>query len=505
MATKTGNNQRVLFVKNNLNPRKYMEMAIVVMKKSVHEPRRDKTSPKVGVVLIMPDGSVDTAFRGELRHGDHAEFTLLERKHRKTDLTGSILFATLEPCAPGARRHPKLACAERIVLARIKEVWVGLEDPDPTVDRKGIKYLQDNGVTVHMFDRDLQQIIEEENSDFLLQAKSRTKDAKQIKPLVLTDLEKVNKKAGFSDISEEALTFYKEKINFEGKITSASFVNKLYRKGILDKEKNKYIPTGIGLILFGKTPEDFYPQAILKGTVKYPNGKIDIEDFGGPLVSIPDAVENWWKRVMPSSIDRSSAQRRTIIDFPYEPVREAVTNALVHRDYDIKGATCHLQINEHTITVKSPGGPVAPITLEQLQNFDAPTLSRNPHIFSVLADVGIVERRGLGMETFMELAKRHKLPLPRYSFVNPYLILTFSRTVEELKGQYGKEGVGELNKEEMNGVVFIQGKKEVTKREYAEYFHISAKKSQRHLSKFSKLGIVKQEIKGPATVYIFQK
>ena len=52
-----------------------------------------------------------------------------------------------------------MSCAERIVLARIKEVWVGIEDPDPTVDRKGIKYLQDCGVTVHMFDRDLQETI----------------------------------------------------------------------------------------------------------------------------------------------------------------------------------------------------------------------------------------------------------------------------------------------------------------------------------------------------------
>lgn len=117
-------------------------------------------------MLILPDGSVHTAYRGEMRHGDHAEFTLLERKHRDKDLTGSILFATLEPCAPGSRRHPKMACAERIVLARIKKVWIGLEDPDPAVDRKGIKYLQDSGIEVYMFDRDLQQIIEKENHDF---------------------------------------------------------------------------------------------------------------------------------------------------------------------------------------------------------------------------------------------------------------------------------------------------------------------------------------------------
>ena len=102
-----------------LNPRKFMELAIEVMRQSVPEPRKDgKASPKVGAVLVKPDGKVETAYRGELRHGDHAEFTLLERKNRGNKLDGSTLFATLEPCAPGARRDPKVDCAERIRVYR---------------------------------------------------------------------------------------------------------------------------------------------------------------------------------------------------------------------------------------------------------------------------------------------------------------------------------------------------------------------------------------------------
>jgi hypothetical protein len=92
------------------SPRELMEMTIEVMQQSVPEPRTDrKASPKVGAVLVKPDGTVQTACRGELRHGDHAEFTLLERKNRGNKLDGSILFATLEPCAPGARRDPTQA------------------------------------------------------------------------------------------------------------------------------------------------------------------------------------------------------------------------------------------------------------------------------------------------------------------------------------------------------------------------------------------------------------
>ncbi len=92
-----------------------------------------------------------------------------------------------------------------------------------------------------------------------------------------------------------------------------------------------------------------------------------------------------------------------------------------------------------------------------------------------------------------------------FAYTNPYLVLMFSRTVDEIKKQYGKKGISALNDKESKGIVFIQDKKEVTKKEYAEYFQISGKTAQRHLSKFSKLGIVKQDIKGPATVYTFQQ
>jgi ATP-dependent DNA helicase RecG len=82
--------------KPKFNARKLMEQAVEVMRKSINEPRTDgDTPPKVGAVLLKPDGTIETACRGELRYGDHAEFTLLERKNRSSRLDGAILFATL--------------------------------------------------------------------------------------------------------------------------------------------------------------------------------------------------------------------------------------------------------------------------------------------------------------------------------------------------------------------------------------------------------------------------
>lgn len=200
--------------KGKFDPREMMEKAVEVMKQSINEPRDDgKASPLVGAVLVKPDGSTDTAFRGELRHGDHAEFTVLERKNRGERLDGSIIFATLEPCAPGARKDPKLSCAERIVNARVAEVWFGIEDPDPTVDREGIRYLERNGIKVHLFDRDLQDEIRDANETFIAHALERAaaaKEKKVVQPAPQSQWDQVIPDAEVADFSTEALKRYRE-------------------------------------------------------------------------------------------------------------------------------------------------------------------------------------------------------------------------------------------------------------------------------------------------------
>lgn len=123
-----------------------------------------------------------------------------------------MLFATLEPCAPGARKHPKLACAERIVNARIGEVWVGIEDPDPLVDRQGIRYLEQNGVKVRLFDLDLQEQIRAANKAFIAQALKRAAEAKEGKTASRTLLSRWDEAAPgttVSDLAPNALARYR--------------------------------------------------------------------------------------------------------------------------------------------------------------------------------------------------------------------------------------------------------------------------------------------------------
>ncbi|MCX5971788.1 MAG: hypothetical protein NTV14_09870 [Coprothermobacterota bacterium] len=485
-----------------LSPRELMELAIEVMRQSVPEPRNDgKTSPKVGAVLVKPDGTVETACRGELRQGDHAEFTLLERKNRGNKLDGSILFATLEPCAPGARRDPKVDCAERIRLARIKEVWVGIQDPDPKVARKGIAHLERNGIKIHMFDRDLQEIIEKENKDFLLQALERAADKKKPVEIVLSPLENKLPAAMMADFRDEALELYREQARIADAVGSIEFNRRLLQQGLLKEDDGRLIPTGFGILLFGKEPRSAIHQAGLLASMLYPNGEQERKEFDEPAVMIPDLLERWLRDKLPNVFDRSRMRREERPALPFEMVREGVVNALIHRDYDIEGGKCQIVVTEDTVTVKSPGKPPLPITLEQLQSFTAPMLSRNPGLHFVFARMGMAEEQGFGIRSLRDRAMKLGLPLPRYTWDAPYLVLTLYRSIEAAAKTLDQDVLKSLSKSEQKGWQWIVAQEMVTSTAYSEAMGIPNRTALNHLKRFTDLGLLRRSGTGPSTRY----
>jgi len=480
-----------------------MELAVEVMRQSVPEPRADgKASPKVGAVLVKPDGTLETACRGELRHGDHAEFTLLERKNRGNKLDGSVLFATLEPCAPGARRHPKIDCAERIRLARIKKVWVGIQDPDPKVARKGIQHLENSGIETAMFDRDLQEIIEKENAEFLKQANERAVEAKKMPTeIVLSPLEGKLSAAVLGDFSDKAMELYRARAAIKEAVGTSEFNRRLVQQGLLREEKGEVVPTGFGLLLFGKEPRRAMRQAGLLVSITYSNGEKERKEFDEPAVLIPDLLVKWLTDKLPNVFDRNRMQREEHPALPFEMVREAVVNALIHRDYSIEGAKCQISVDENTVVVRSPGGPTSPITLKQMQEFSAPMLSRNPSLHFVFARMGMAEEQGLGLNSLRERAKQMNLPLPRFTWDDPYLVLTLYRSTESAARTLGESIYRALTKSEQAGWQWLSKKESVTTAEYQDVMSLPNRTAKNHMKKFTELGLLRMIGAGRATRY----
>ena len=478
--------------------RERMKRAIEVMQRSVSERRTDgKVSPRVGALIVLGNGTEVTARRGELRDGDHAEFTLLERKLRDRDLSGLTLFATLEPCAPGARQAPKRSCAERIVLARLRKVWVGIEDPDPTVDRMGIKYLQDHGVEVAMFDVDLQRRIREENSDFLRRAQERAgEEEEQDEPEVtLSSLGEPLPQVVYHDFSNEALREYRETAGISEAVDTPEFRRRLERLRILTTDDGEMIPTKSGTILFGEAPREAMPQVGLLGTIHYPDGSEETKDFEGPQVLATDQAMKWLRDKLPNTLDRTAARSRSRDESLFRSIREGIVNALVHRDYDIPGAKCQVVVRPDVVEIRSPGSPVEPITLRQLQEFSAPMLSRNPLIHYVFHQMELAEERGLGLKTMRRRLIDAGLPAPRYTFADPYVVLTIFRTAEAVATGLPPEIVRELGEFELAGWSWLLRKRPrwVRTAEYAEALGRDDQAARRELNHLVELGLAEKQ------------
>lgn len=142
---------------------RFMRMAIDEARNSRHEDERPH--PKVGAVVVRDGEVLATAHRGELKLGEHAEFTAPERKLKDAVLAGSTVYTTLEPCT--SRNHPKVPCVQRLVERKVARVVIGMLDPNPEISGKGQRTLRDANIVTDLFPAPLMSEIEELNREFM--------------------------------------------------------------------------------------------------------------------------------------------------------------------------------------------------------------------------------------------------------------------------------------------------------------------------------------------------
>ena len=497
--------------------RKFMEIAVEEMLRSQSE-HTNKEDPMVGVVLIDKNGrELARAHRGNFSAGDHAEFTIFEKLMSDEDPVGGILYVTLEPCTK--RERPKKPCAQRAVEKGIARVAIGIPDPNPEICGRGVAYLRKHGVRVVFFDEDLAEEIRIRNEDFI----NFMQNSKQKKEASMTKLEKLEgpsheeersvPEASPEDFSHEAIRKYLEYKCLPYAVPSQELWTLFRKAKYFVKREERDVPTLAGVVVFGKKPNIFLAEHTItaecfSGT---PEDGISLdkivkdgrENITGPLFYMVEATVSFYKKHV-AKVPRVKGFQRVEEDFEYpvEVIREAIVNALVHRDYTV-GAHISFRMFKDRIIIKSPGHLLLPNTIERIKSFNVTPVRRNPRIADVAFTMKLMEREGYGIPMMSSLLKNYGLRPPDFGYDGGYFVVTlYGREKSSPMYRIRPEHRSQLTSRQLEILNLIWERGRVTSEDITKKFNITRETANQDFRKLLKLGLIERKGIGRATYYV---
>lgn len=171
------------------------------------------------------------------------------------------------------------------------------------------------------------------------------------------------------------------------------------------------VPTLVCTLLFSLYPQMFYPQYTINATVVpgYEKGEVDKEgsrftDNRRIEGTIPEILDGAMKFLqsnlkLRTIIDPETGRRADKYEYPLIALREAILNALIHRDYSIHTEAMPIEmiLYKNRLEIRNPGGLYGRLTLDKLGMMQPDT--RNPVLARALETLGITENRYSGIPT----------------------------------------------------------------------------------------------------------
>ena len=214
-----------------------------------------------------------------------------------------------------------------------------------------------------------------------------------------------------------------------------------------DRKQKVIRPTNAGMLLFGHDPQQFLLQAEVVcvlykdnlGMRRYADRRI----LHGTITQQVDQAEAFFNQYVPVAGYMEGFHRRDEPDYPLEALREAVVNAVVHRDYSLRGESIRVFYYLDHIEIHNPGLLLPGIKLADLQQGRVGSKLRNPIIGTVLRDFpgGYIERVGSGISYMIEQMRKLGRPDPQFEEQGE-IVVTFLRTLESDAGKISSAPAG---------------------------------------------------------------
>jgi ATP-dependent DNA helicase RecG len=230
-------------------------------------------------------------------------------------------------------------------------------------------------------------------------------------------------------------------------------------------------PTVAGVLLFARNPQAFLPQSgltFVKFVGTEPRGESGQPGYGrreeitGPLARI---IQRTWEVVgeeMRIGAVVTGLERQERTEYPVSAVREALVNAVAHRDYRLGGRRIEVRMFDDRMEITSPGGLPGFITVD---NIIEEHYSRNPRIVTGLYQWGYIEELGLGVDLMVDEMVRAGHPPPKFKD-SPYSFTVALFNIRERAPM--PTWTRTMNERQAKALAYVQEQGRITNREYRQ-------------------------------------
>ncbi len=307
----------------------------------------------------------------------------------------------------------------------------------------------------------------------------------------------INDKADFNEIDEETVKSFIKIGKRKGRLTAFDENTdiKVLFEHLSLSEKGKL--TNAAIILFGKNPQKYFLNAVLR-VVRLKNEITPVGDrlIGGNLFKQVIEGEEAIKNFISVRYEIKELIREEIWDYPLPAIREALINALIHRDYFRWSVQTQIKIFDDYIWFYNIGELPEGITLEQLKKPHS-SVPRNPLIVHIFYLMGLIEEMGTGTGRIIENLKLYGLPEPEFKEEMGGFSLYFRKDIytEEYLRELG------LNERQIKAVLYVKDNGRITNKDYQKVNSCSRNTATNDLRKLVDKGILKQSGKRGAGAY----
>lgn len=312
-----------------------------------------------------------------------------------------------------------------------------------------------------------------ELNDFLLKKAGKTWD------------DVIEESATINDIDESSVKKFLEDAVLSGRMPDISGLSTLEILEKLRLVKEGKLKRG-ALILFGKDPNQFYPNILVKiGRFSGTDEDLTFQEIeeGNLIQLLAGVTEQLNKKFLTKQIDFKGLQRIEKGEYPVAAIREMLLNALVHRNY--MGSSVQLRVYDNKLTIWNEGTLPEGLDYESLKRNHS-SRPRNPIIADACFKAGYIDSWGRGTLKIYKSCLEAELPEPEIKPLDGGVLVTL---FQDYLGEEQLRKLG-LNERQIKAVNFAKAHISISNADYQKLNDIGKTTATEELSKLVELGVL---------------